>query len=141
MLTRRDPMLAGLVYFAIVFAVAFGFGTIRTLVLAPRIGATWAVVLEAPLVLTVSWLAARWCLAWFQVKGVAQRLAMGAIAFALLMAAELGLAVFAFGRPPETYFASFLSLAGGLGLAAQIGFALIPAVSPRPPTTRRRPGH
>jgi hypothetical protein len=55
-----------------------------------------------------------------------ERLAMGALAFGLLMAAELALAVLAFGIAATDYAASMVTPAGAVGLAAQLGFAAIP---------------
>jgi hypothetical protein len=45
----------GLRYSVGVFAIAFALGTIRTLWLAPAIGAIAAVAMEVPLILAVSW--------------------------------------------------------------------------------------
>ena len=39
---------SGAVYFAIVFLVGFALGALRTLVMAPRLGDTLAVLLERP---------------------------------------------------------------------------------------------
>ena len=51
---------------------------------------------------------------------------MGAIAFGLLMLAELTLAVGLFGRSLSEYAAHFTTPHGLLGLAGQILFGLIP---------------
>ena len=99
---------AAAVYFGVVFAAAFALGMLRMLVLAPALGPLLAVALELPAVLALSWLVAgrvlrHWPMA---LRG---RTAMGALAFALLMAAE-----------------------AGLGLAGQIGFAILPALRGQP---------
>ncbi len=118
---------AGAAYFAIVFLVAFGLGVVRTLAIAPRLGQAFAVLLEAPVILTASWFVAAWCVGRFGVSALPRaRLAMGGVAFALLMLAELGGAVIFFHRPIAQYLADFLSPAGVIGLAAQLGFALVP---------------
>ncbi|CAN5392735.1 hypothetical protein BH10PSE5_BH10PSE5_02400 [soil metagenome] len=161
---RRKPAArggawAGAAYVAIVFPVAFALGAVRTLLVAPRLGDTLAVTIEAPLILAVSWLASAWCVRVFQIPpAVTPRLGMGGAGFGLLMLLELGLSVLLFGRAPGDYLTAFLSRPGAIGLAAQLGFALVPllqikraipggrksgasGLSPRPPTTRRRPGH
>lgn len=52
-------VFAALIYFAAVFVAAFAFGTVRTLLLEPRIGETLAVACEAPFLVLVIYLAAR----------------------------------------------------------------------------------
>ena len=120
-------------YFLAVFASGFGLGTVRVLLIAPRLGEIAAVSIELPLLLSISWLACGWSLRRFGVSGGWERRAVvGALAFALLMAAEFGLAVLAFGRPPGAYVAGWSTPAGALGLAGQIAFALMPMVRGRP---------
>jgi hypothetical protein len=118
---------ASLAYFVIVFTFAFILGTVRVLVVAPRLGELVAVILEVPLVIFVSYLAARFCTARFAVpanKG--PRLVMGLAAFALLMAVEFILSVLMFGRPPSAFLTGFTHLPGQIGLAGQIVFGLMP---------------
>jgi hypothetical protein len=133
MLTPHATVLkAGAAYFALVFLVGFALGILRVLVIAPRVGETFAVFLEAPVILAASWLASRECVGRLRVRARArERLAMGAVAFALLMAAELALSVLVFGRSVTEHLAAWRTLAGGAGLAAQTGFALIPFVQLR----------
>ena len=52
-------MLAGILCFAIVFSFAFALGVVRTVVVAPRLGATAAVLIEVPIVVLASWGVAR----------------------------------------------------------------------------------
>lgn len=121
------PLRAGTAYFAIVFAIAFVVGAFRVMVVVPRVGELIAVTLELPLILIVSWYASRWTCTRFAVPAdTASRIHVGAIAFALLMSAEVALAVVAFGRPVDEYLLSFTTRAGALGLAGQVMFALLP---------------
>ena len=116
-----------LAYFAPVFAVAFAFGALRVILIAPAIGAFAAVALEVPLILALSWLVAGRVLGrWPMQRGRA--LAMGALAFLILMLAEFVLAWLLSGQTPAAYAATFGTAPGALGLAGQIGFALIPAL-------------
>jgi hypothetical protein len=120
---------AGGTYFSSVFIVAFMLGSFRVLVMVPRFGEIVSVSIEAPIILAVSWFVSRWTTGKFGVaREVPPRLLMGAVAFALLMLAELGLSVLVFGRSVETYFAAYWSAQGVIGLAAQIGFAFIPMI-------------
>ena len=52
---------AGALYAIIVFLIGFILGTIRVLLVAPRLGETTAVILEAPMMLAASWFVCRWC--------------------------------------------------------------------------------
>ncbi len=127
-----DVARAAVAYFLPVFAVAFLLGTVRQLLVAPLTGPLIAVALEVPVILILSWWVAgqtlrRWPL---HLHG---RLAMGALAFGILMLAELALAL-ALGQTPRQFLAAMASPAGALGLAGQLGFALIPALRRRHPT-------
>jgi hypothetical protein len=118
---------AGVIYALIVFLIGFIFGTVRVLLLIPQVGETVAVSLEAPLMLAASWFVCRWCLDWLDVpRTVEARSLMGAVAFAVLISVEVCLAVLAFGRSTTEHLASYASVAGAIGLAAQIVFATFP---------------
>ncbi|WP_309643468.1 hypothetical protein [Phenylobacterium sp.] len=120
-------LLAAASYFIVVFVCAFAVGVVRVLAIAPRIGEIGAVLLEAPIVLGLSWIVCGWAVRRFSVppkSGV--RLSMGLIAFLLLMSAEAGLAVVLFGQTLETHVQSYGRAAGALGLSAQLGFAAVP---------------
>lgn len=122
-----------LAYWAAVFALGFVLGTVRTLWLAPLMGHMAAVLAELPVMLAAAWLCARAILARRPLAERGAALAMGAIAFVLLLGAELLLGIFAFGLTPEGWLRSLGEPAGLLGLAGQIGFALIPAWIWTPP--------
>ena len=134
--TRADRRLAlfaaAFAYFGIVFCLGFSLGVARTAVLAPMIGAVGAVSLEAPVILAASWVVCGWTTRLFDVEAsVAARTAMGAIAFALLMAAEFTIGALLFARDPMTALQSWTTAAGSIGLASQIGFALMPLLRGR----------
>lgn len=123
----RTALKAAAAYAAIVFAAGFVLGAIRALLVAPRIGAPLAVLAEAPVMLAVSWIVCGWCIRRMRLeRGAAASLAMGAVAFVLLIAAEMTLAALAFGRLPAAYVRDLGTLAGAEGLMAQIAFALFP---------------
>ncbi|MEQ5788344.1 hypothetical protein J3454_10605 [Erythrobacter sp. NFXS35] len=117
---------AGLAYWGIIFALGFVLGTIRTLWLAPMIGLLPATALELPLMLAASWIAAGWLIRRFGIGTGGEALAMGALAFALLMLAECALAVVLAGQSPAQWLAGFGEPHALLGLAGQVVFALIP---------------
>jgi hypothetical protein len=122
-----ELLKAALSYFAVVFAAAFGLGVLRVTVIVPRVGELAAVTSELPIVLCLSWIVAGRVLArWPQ--ALPGRIAMGTLAFAVLMTAEYALAVLVFGQSPAAYLAALAEPSGLLGLAGQIGFAIIPAL-------------
>ena len=116
------------VYFAGVFALAFALGIGRTLWLAPRIGPFGAVLCEVPVVLAASWWWARRLLQRRPLPSRASAFAMGGLAFALLIVAEVTLSVLAFGISPSAWAVSLAAPVGTLGLAGQLGFALMPGL-------------
>lgn len=118
---------AGAAYFGIVFAIGFVLGTIRVMLIIPRVGELAAVCIEAPVLLSLSW----WtCVMLVRRLGVpratADRLTMGIFAFVLLMLAELALSTLLFGRTPSEHWATYSGLAVRVGLAAQLLFAALP---------------
>lgn len=122
-------LVPGALYFVFVFAAGFALGTLRTLWLAPAVGETMAVAIELPIMLAISWKACTRIVLRRSVAGEwVPRLAMGLVGFALLMGAELGLSVLAFGRTVTEHCATYGTSPGLLGLAGQFAFAGIPIV-------------
>jgi hypothetical protein len=119
---------AALAYFGVIFAAGFVLGTFRVVVMIPRFGDLASVALEVPVMLALSWLVAGWVLRRWPVAGTGARAGMGALAFAFLMAAEVALSVTLFGRSFGQFLAELATPHGALGLAGQIGFALMPAL-------------
>jgi hypothetical protein len=125
----RRAVLAAFLYFAVIFAAGFGLGAVRVLVTAPRLGELGGVLLELPVILSISWVVCGRSVRGFGLAGhPGAALAMGALAFAMLMIAELVLAVALFGRTPAEHYAAYRQPAGLIGLAGQIAFGLTPAL-------------
>jgi hypothetical protein len=120
----------GFRYFAIIFAFAFVMGVLRTLVIAPRLGATTAVLIEIPILLGASWLVALRLLRDLPFK-IAERVAIGAIAISLTMASEAVLAGAIRGLSVTQWAQSGLAPLGLVGLAGQLGFAALPVLTRR----------
>ena len=81
-------------YFALVFGTGFVLGTIRVLWIVPRLGPRIAELLESPLMVVASVLAARWINRHFSADNrPASRLGIGLTALVLLLVAEGVLAV------------------------------------------------
>jgi hypothetical protein len=123
---------AALAYFAIVFTAGFALGVMRVLVSEPAVGRMLATLIELPFILAVSWIVCAWLVAQFRVAPVTlDRLAMGAIAFVVLIVAETCLGVFGFGRSFSEHLRVYSEPGPVLGLMGQIAFALLPWVQMR----------
>ena len=120
---------AALLYFAVVFAAGFFLGTIRSLLLVPRLGEARAILVEAPLMLAVSLVAARFVVRRLAVPArLADRLQMGLIAFVLLMLAEILLGMMLFATTPAATLAAMVSPVRLPGFMVQLLFAALPAL-------------
>jgi hypothetical protein len=117
---------AAVAYWAMVFALGFVLGTVRVLGLAPLVGLVPATLIELPVMLGASWLASGWLVQRFGITDCGAALAMGGLAFALLMGAECALAVMLSGETPAQWLAGLRQSHAALGLAGQIVFAVMP---------------
>jgi hypothetical protein len=118
---------AGLVYGTLVFALGFVLGSLREVVLAPRLGRDVVVLIEGPLILLFAWFVAWWLVRGHDVPRLAgQRLLMGLVAFALLMAGEAAIAIFGLGRTLAMHLGAYMTAKGVLELLPQLAFALFP---------------
>jgi hypothetical protein len=141
---QAAALRAGLVYFALVFALGFLLGTVRTIFVAdaPGAGRLLGVLLELPVMLVASWFICRAVLRRIDLgAGFSARVIMGAVAFTLLIAAEMLVGVILFGRSPIQHFALYREASYALGLAAQLAFALIPAWQLHRQLRRVSPAH
>ncbi len=121
-----------LLYALGIFALGFVLGTIRTLVLVPRIGALAGVLIEIPIMLTSAFFYSRWLIARQNVIAkFGTLLSGGLLAFAILMCLEYGLGVLVFKQSTASFFSNMKTLPGALGLAAQVVFGLVPVLHSR----------
>lgn len=126
---QTHPLLAGCIYFAIVFGTGFVLGTIRVLWLVPQVGEEAAVLIEMPVIIGTCIAAAWWLTARYAISTLGAALTMGTLAFALLMAAELALSITAFAQSPSEWLAALFVPPGLWGLIGQIAFGLFPAIA------------
>jgi hypothetical protein len=125
----RSAIKAGVAYFGIAFLAGVLRGSLRILALAPALGEMGALAVELPLMLGISWIACRRLIARCSVTGaVALRLAMGGVAFVLLMAAEAAVSILGYGRSLEAHVAAYGAMGAQIGLAGQVVFGLLPVV-------------
>jgi hypothetical protein len=119
---------AGLAYFGWVFGAGFLLGMVRVPLLVPRLGTRWAELLEMPVMALVIWFAARRIVRVHALPAAAApRLAAGALALALLLAAELGLGMWLSGGSVAEVVAARDPVSGSVYLAMLLVFALMPA--------------
>ena len=115
------------------FAAGFAFGTVRVLLLVPRVGELSASLLELPIMLGISWFVCTKVIARYQVlPRISPRLTMGIVAFSVLMLAELSLSLTLFGRSMNDFANALATPHGMVGLAGQVLFGLMPLVAARP---------
>lgn len=128
---RGRDLRAGVFYAAAAFATGFAFGTIRVLLVEPALGPVWAVALELPAMLGVSWAIATAIVRRMAIPSAAgPRLAMGISGLVLLLACETGLGL-ALGTGIAGQIAAYATPRGWLTLIGQAGFAVIPLLVAR----------
>jgi hypothetical protein len=121
----KRALQLGLIYFAIVFAIGFVLGTVRTLVLIPRMGELGAVLVELPVILSIAWAVCGRLLRGRHLT-TAESATMGATAFVLLMLGEASLSLWLAGRTMAEHLALYAEPTHLIGLAGQLAFAAFP---------------
>jgi hypothetical protein len=130
---------ASLVYFALTFGAGFVLGPLRILLLVPRVGARTAELIEMPVMIGITWLAARWVTQKFSVPPErGPRLSMGVMAGALLLLAELTLVLRLRGLTLEEYFATRDPVSSTAYYAAVLLLVLMPLLVNRGAATAAR---
>lgn len=121
--------LAGLQYFAMVFAAGFALGVLRVLLLEPQFGARWAELAEMPFMMLAIVFAARWIVRSKHLSHVAEPLVAGLLALALLLITEAVVVVEVRGISISDYVHSRDAVAGPVYLIMLYFFAIFPAMS------------
>jgi len=130
---------ASLVYFALTFGAGFVLGPLRILFLVPRVGARTAELIEMPVMIGITWLAARWVTRTFSVPPErGPRLSMGVMAGTLLLLTEFTLVLRLRGLTLEEYFATRDPVSGGAYYAAVLLLMLMPLLVNRGAATAAR---
>jgi hypothetical protein len=129
----KETLKAGVLYFALVFAAGFVLGTVRTLWVAPRLGVRTAELLEQPIMVGISILAARWVVRHLAILPLwTRRLAMGCIAFGLMLVGEFTVVLWVRGLTIRGYLESRDPVSGTADFIALGAFAVIPIFVQRP---------
>jgi len=127
-----QTLRAGALYFAVVFGAGFALGTLRVLLVVPRLGARTAELMEAPVMLAVSAVAARWIVRRLEVPSTwRRRLGMGCFALGLLLIAEFMLVLRLRGLSVREYVATLDPVAGMVYYVSLGVFAVTPLLVAR----------
>ena len=122
-------MKASLLYFALVFGAGFVLGPVRLLWAVPHFGTRTAELMEMPIMLVVTIVAARWVIRRLGVPPtVRSRLGMGCTALGLLLLAEFGLVLRLRGLSIQEYLASRDPVSGTAYYAMLGVVAIMPLV-------------
>ena len=123
---------SGIIYFAIVFGAGFVLGPIRMLWVVPRFGTRMAELMETPIMLVVTTVAARWVVRLLEVPSTpSRRLGMGCIALGLLLVAEFTLVLWLRGLSISEYLASRDPVSGTVYYVTLGVFAIMPLLVAR----------
>jgi hypothetical protein len=123
---------AGFLFFALVFSAGFALGTIRTLWVAPRLGARLAELIETPLMLGISAIAARFiALRLSMPRRVHERLAFGILALALMLAVEFSFVLRLRGLSFQDYVRNLDPVAGTAYYISLLFLAVMPILIAR----------
>ncbi len=122
----------GLLYFALTFGAGFVLGTIRVVWAVPRLGERTAELMETPVMLIVTILAARWVVQRLALpRTSSKRLVVGLFALGLLLVAEFTVVLYLRGLTSREYFASRDPIAGTVYLVTLGVFAIMPLLVAR----------
>jgi len=118
---------AAVTYWAVVFGTGFVLGTIRALLVVPRLGERAAELIESPLMLMATILTARWIIRRFPAGSAPlNALIIGFVGLGLLVVAELGLVMLR-GVAFSEYIAMRDPVSGAVYLAMLVAaFAIMP---------------
>lgn len=125
--TAMQVLKVGALYFAAIFAVGFGLGTIRTLWVEPALGTRAAELIEAPIMLLVVILAARKIVQrHIELSQWRHWLAVGLVALVLLLAVEFSVVLRLRDMSLSEYFATRDPVSGTVYYLLLGVFALMP---------------
>lgn len=123
---------AGALYFALLFGVGFVLGPVRILWVVPRFGTRMAELMEAPIMLIVTVVAAQWIVRRLAVPPTPfSRLGMGCLALGLLLTAEFTLVLWFRGESISEYLASRDPVSGTVYYVLLGIFAIMPVLVAR----------
>ena len=110
-----------------IFAAGFVLGVIRTLWLVPQMPAWQAVLIEGPVILTLTWFILRF---WVRRRAISAatstRLTFGGMAVITLWLCEWVMTMSLMNEDPGFFFRNLMTLPGVIGLAGQLLIIFMP---------------
>jgi len=123
---------AGVLYFALVFGTGFVLGTIRILWIVPSFGTRTAELMETPVMLVVTILAARWVARLLSLPPTAAtRLGVGFVALGFMLGAEFTVVLWIRSLTIGEYLARRDPVAGTVYIVMLGIFAVMPLLVAR----------
>jgi len=127
-----EALKPGFLYFLLVFGTGFVLGTVRVLLIVPLVGHRTAELLEMPLMLMATVLAARWTIRRFPERRTsAARLSIGGIALGLMLAGELAVGIGLRGMTAAEVMLNRDLVSGTAYYVSLFLFAVMPWLVPR----------
>ncbi len=131
-------MRVGGLYFAVVFAAGFVLGAVRVTWAVPRLGIRVAELVEAPIMLLVSFLTARWLVRrWHEITRRTDWIGVGLVGLGLMLLVEFTFVLWLRGLSIGEYLATRDPVAGAAYFASLGLFAVLPLLL----SLSRRSGH
>ncbi len=122
----------GFVYFLLVFGTGFVLGTVRVLLIVPLVGHRTAELLEMPLMLIATVLAARWTIRRFpEPRTSSARLSIGGIALGLMLGGEMAVGIGLRGMTAAEVLLNKDPVSGAAYYVSLFLFAVMPWLVPR----------
>jgi len=123
---------AGVFYFMIVFAAGFMLGTIRVLWIVPRLGTRVAELIEAPIMIFISMIAAGWLVRRFrEITKASDWLWAGLTGLTLMMLTEFSVVLWLRGLSLAEYIATRDPVSSAVYFGSLVLFALLPLLLSR----------
>jgi len=127
-----NVLKGGAVYFAVVFAAGFVLGSIRVLWVVPRLGTRVAELIEAPIMLLIAVVAARWLVHRFrEISRSSHWLGVGLVGLGLMILVEFTVVLWLRGLSLAEYFANRDPVSGSVYFATLGVFAILPLLLSR----------
>lgn len=138
-----DPLSAfpaGVAFGALLFAIGFATGALRTIFLTPGLGRASAVLVELPFVMVAGWVLCAWLMVSMEVAArLADRAVVAIAAFAVGMALEVLLGRLMEPRTTGEVVVFILSPGNRIGLVAQVLVCAFPLLQLVPLVRTGRP--